>query len=357
MSLQDEKYKEIALQYRGVALNTLSSALSRHVADQPELETSLASCLILCSMEIIIGDTAQWYSHLQGAYEVIRSASATIHEKSPFLPTGFLDTWDGRFLLQNFAFHDVLMTVTCNRKPFLRGFYWRGEDDSVPDPYFGLASRLLYLISETSFLNADMAALPHFKHIHHTRDDSGVSKAKIVPEGAFVDDEFFAHDPSVYTASTFSSRASDIEMQLLQWQCASSSDTSLVASAECYRSGALIHLYRCLRQHLPDLTQLLEFKVSQAVQTFMECLDTMPPGCLPECTLLFPLFMAGGEARQQNDIAIIRNRLVGILNSRYFKNFASAIEVLDEVWAARSAGKSLDWSDVLREKGWKLALT
>lgn len=115
MSLQDEKYEEIALQYRGVALNTLSSALSRHVSTQPDLETSLASCLVLCSMEIIIGDTSQWYSHLTGAYEVIMSGTTTVQEQSPFLPTGFLDTWDGHFLLQNFAFHDVLMTVTCDR--------------------------------------------------------------------------------------------------------------------------------------------------------------------------------------------------------------------------------------------------
>lgn len=360
LSLQDEKYKRTALQFRGVSLNSLSAALSTRVGE-PDLETSLAACLVLCSMEVILGDTAQWYQHLSGAFEVIRSTSAVDvgQDKSPLVPTGFLASTDGRWLLRNFAYHDIMMSVTCGRRPLLPGFYWANQDESIPDSYFGLASGLMYLISEISVLNSDMAEFPNFVNVLDVRAPQKVDKNLVAN---FFDEEFYIPSGPANTTSTFSIRAHQLESQLLSWQCASSKEPTLIALAEAYRAAALIHLYRTLRLHLPDLTPTLEFKISQVVQTMIECLETMPAGCLPECTLLFPLFMAGGEARNLDHIRIIRQRLVDVLESRHFRNVKAALEVLDEVWKVRAGFRedgpaNVDWSDILKRKGWKLALT
>lgn len=47
--------------------------------------------------------------------------------------------------------------------------------------------------------------------------------------------------------------------------------------------------------------------------------ERMPEGCLAECTLVFPLFIAGGEARDAEHVEIIRERLGMIVDLRRFK--------------------------------------
>lgn len=366
LSLQDEKYSHTALQFRGISLKSLSSALSSRV-NGPDLETPLATCLVMCSNSVILGDTQQWFQHLSGAFEVIRSTSAVDigPNKSPLVPTGFLASSDGRWLLRNFAYHDIMMSVTCDRKPYLPGFYWENQDESIPDSYFGLASRLMYLISEVSVLNSDMADQPHFVNIHEAAAQDQLDMNDL---GHFFDSSFYIPSTPPRTSASFSIRAHSLESQLLTWQCAPSSSPSLIGLAEAYRSAALIHLYRVLRRHLPELTPIIDLKIAQVVQTMIELVAAMPAGCLPESTLLFPLFMAGGEARNLDHIRQIRQRLTDVLETRYFRNVAVGLEVLDEVWAVRTGiaqsngmekgwGTDPDWQNILKRRGWKLALT
>ena len=86
-----------------------------------------------------------------------RCSSLTQIERSGNPKQAVQATFEGRWLLRNFAYHDIMMSVSMDCRPLIRGFYWSSEDDTLADPYFGFASRILYLISETSILNADFA--------------------------------------------------------------------------------------------------------------------------------------------------------------------------------------------------------
>jgi transcriptional activator protein UGA3 len=115
----------------------------------------LASCLVHCSMESISGDTTHWFGHHVGAYEVIRSTS-TISGQGSIDLAPFRRTFEGRWLLRSFAYHDIMMAAVEDRRPLLvAGEYWAFPENSV-DSYFGLASRIMYLISEISILNVNI---------------------------------------------------------------------------------------------------------------------------------------------------------------------------------------------------------
>ncbi|KAF2089140.1 hypothetical protein K490DRAFT_37955 [Saccharata proteae CBS 121410] len=340
LALRDKSYEVLALQSRCNALSSLSSSLSSQERD-PELDLSCS--LVLCSMESIVGDTGiSWYQHLLGASQVIRSSSAFPHSgQLTAADLGrFLSTFEGRWLLRNHAYHDVMHTITMGARPLIQGYYWHSpEEKDLVDSYFGLASRLIYLISEISVLNADMA------------DSASLAERKPHDPGS----------PSV-SRSDFSQRAFMLETQLLEWECRDSQDKHLMAMAESYRAGALIHLYRVIRRHLPDLTATLARKISGPVKTIIESVEQMPMRCLPECTLLFPLFLAGGETESQEYIRIIRQRMLDIVNYRHFHNVEVALAVLDELWRLRGGSptgspRRVDWTDVLQRRNWKLALT
>lgn len=89
----------------------------------------------------------------------------------------------------------------------------------------------------------------------------------------------------------------------------------------------------------------------------------IPEGCLVECTLLFPLFMAGGEARETSDIEPIREKLRAMARWRKFRNVEACLDLLDEVWRRRADGSrrsdqdEVDWLDIVKHRGWKLSIS
>ncbi|RSL83491.1 hypothetical protein CEP51_004464 [Fusarium floridanum] len=216
-----------------------------------------------------------------------------------------------------------------------RGFYWVTEDDSLPDPYFGFASRLLFLVSETSVLNFDFAKVNDLSRTGQTGARGNIS-----------------------------TRARNIEDELQKWLCPSSEiGTPLALLGEAYRNAALIHLYRTLRRHVSGYTAVLQAKIKSCVQAIVKLSQEVSEGCLVECTLLFPLFMAGGEAHEMSEIEAIREKLGNMIKWRKFRNVEACLEVLDEVWRRRADGSrtsdqgNVDWVDIVKHKGWKLSIS
>jgi transcriptional activator protein UGA3 len=79
---------------------------------------------------------------------------------------------------------------------------------------------------------------------------------------------------------------------------------------------------------------------------------------MPESPLLFPLFIAGGEALQPAQMETVRNRLKHTLGQRRFLNIATALEVLEELWRRRGREEpELDWADIHDRSGKQLLLT
>lgn len=212
-------------------------------------------------------------------------------------------TFEGRWLLRNFAYHDMMMSVLMDCRPSIREFYWASEDDTFADPYFGFASRILYLISETSILNA------------------GFAEAKL---------------GSQTRGYNSAERSHKIESEPQSWVCPAGHDGSpLALLGEAYRNAALIHLYRTLSRYIKSYSSVLKAKLKACVESICKLSRQVSGGCLVECTLLFPLFMAGGEAHETSEIVIIREKLGEMIKWRKFRNVEVCLYVLNEVWRRR----------------------
>ncbi|KAJ3456487.1 hypothetical protein MRS44_016510 [Fusarium solani] len=287
--------------------------------------------MVLCSMESISEATDSWYPHLTGAAAALTEGPNSVCDPKQAVQV----TFEGRWLLRNFAYHDVMMSVSMDRPPFIKGFYWATADESLPDPYFGFASRLLFLVSETSVLNAD-----------------------------FADANALLQTGQTITHGDRSTRARNIEDELQRWVCPSNERGSpLALLGEAYRNAALIHLYRTLRRHVSGYTAVLQAKIKACVEAIVKLSREVSEGCLVECTLLFPLFMAGGEAHEMSEIEAIREKLGDMIRWRKFRNVEACLEILDEVWRRRADGSRrsdqghVDWIDIVKHRGWNLSIS
>jgi hypothetical protein len=235
LSLGNDIYHVRALEHRSTALKSFASSLS--VSTQSP-EISLAGCLVFCSMSAILGDTAAWHNHLDGAAEIIRSARSNYEH---YDLAAISRTYEGRWLLRNFAYHDILMSVTSDREPLIPGQYWISEEKTTIDSYFGLASEPMALLSMISFLNGDM--------VRHDRQPSVSGSDSAESSTA----DWAGTNLPVTRMDSFSARACQIETDLQNWKCSGSHDPCLVSQAETYRGAALIHLYRVIRHHVPGI--------------------------------------------------------------------------------------------------------
>lgn len=334
LALRSDHYRSLSLHHRGQAMAELNTVMKHESITQ---EMCLAVVMVLCSMESISDATNNWVHHLAGAAAILRAQGVEDRALRP--SDSFLGTHEGRWLLRNFAYHDILASVSLDRRPLLSGDYWLSQDqgsEAVADTYFGFAAQILYQIGEVSSLNADW---------------TDVSDSESTEE----------------ISTSLEARAENIESKLRDWSCPSDISTSqeaLVLLGEAYRQAALIHLYRALRRHRTRPCRLdLSVKVAQCVAAIRDIAASMPQGSLAGCTMLFPLFLAGGEAEDQADIEVIRESLLTMNQSRRFRNFDECLNVLDVVWRLKCAGTrkddadKVDWIDIVKARGWKLSIS
>lgn len=338
----DSSYEVTALEARSKALTTLAKDISSHSDDFTYHETNTAACLVLLTAEVSLGYHTQWYRHMQGAGQMIMSASCegpgkqTIHG-----PATLKGSSEGQWLLRNFAYHDILGSVTLGTRPLIRGNYLEGIT-VVEDTYLGVGSEILTFISEISFVD-----VPCYTDVHI---------------GIPYEDQTAADGPW----ETFLS----IKRRLQRWRCRPGATSALAAAAYSYRSAALIYLYRQMRKHkqafdpfYPSLQvwhepENLQDQITQEVANTLLHVSNVPLNGLPECSLLFPLFLAGGEAIEGDDIDTIRTRLKRTHEFRRFGNIVRALEVLEEVWRRRGDGLGgYDWEHLLASQGVDLLLT
>lgn len=116
--------------------------------------------------------------------------------------------------------------------------------------------------------------------------------------------------------------------------------------AEAYRLSALISLYRRHDMH----RHLLEPTASKILLISAQ----IPEGNKAETGLIYPLFIAGGELTEDENMLICASRCRGIRERSNMMNILGVEEVLALVWKARRDGNEQDWTDVLQEKGWVL---
>lgn len=338
ISLVDGSYAVATLEAQNNAIKNLTSSINAPSNQMIWHETNAATCLALATSQISTSNGNGWLVHLQGAKHFITSAAT--HSGSGEELCGldaFKMTPEGRWILRNFAYHDIIGSVTLGNRPILGSSYVNEISNGI-DSYLGVATSLLSYIGEITSLEDDTPA-----------EDL---------------DETFG--------LLFLAQCAQIEEDLQNWTCPADAEESLAAMANAYRSVALILLYRLIRRRFRadqevQLTEVLEPTTTESFQTKIEAqvvetlrhVSDVPVGAPAEAALLFPLFIAGGEARDEIQIDIIRARLEVNLRKRNFQNISHSLRILEDLWFQRQVFgiESADWVQILEASGEELVLT
>jgi transcriptional activator protein UGA3 len=343
LSLTDQSYKLPALEARCKALSSLSRSVNTLSNDIGHHEANAAACLtfVICDVGVDAGEA--WINHLSAAQHIIMTAKA-VSSAGKVLegPDAFKTTSEGEWILRNFAYHDIIGCMTTRKRPLLGAAYLNDIADVV-DSYVGVATDLLILAAEIGRI-----------------EDETQTKHDATPQDV------------QENIATFHKRCADLQNQLQDWKCQEGTPTELAAVAYAYRSAILIVLYRLVRSRLRSgyfasvsdarsdsrATRSIQDKIETHVEETLNHVAKVPLGSMPESPLLFPLFIAGGEALQPAQMKTVRNRLKHTLGQRRFLNIATALEVLEELWRRRGREEpELDWSDIHDRSGKQLLLT
>lgn len=320
----------IVLENNSRALTTLGRSIRD--ADIAQQETNLAACLVLSTSEISQGHRHSWFPHLQGARQILLTAHRKGYGGQTLYGADALKgTPEGRWLLRNFAYHDIMGSIVSGYPLLLKIEYAYDILDEV-DSYFGVASTILISIARINSLG-----------LH------GVN-------GQPTDD---GNDADL-EGENLQTEIGDIERNLLDWQCIlQDSNPELHDMAHCYRNAALLLLYGRFYERDP---KSYGEKIIPATTELFSCISRLPTGSYTEGSMLFPHFMAGVFASCAEQVAMLRSRMHIILSTRGFRNIEVARTALDLIWSrtgaeSESSTKMLSWPDIRHLVGDGLSLS
>ena len=335
-------YRPTALAARSKSLQSLVHSLSS--CDAAKSEINAATSLILMTSEVCLGFHTYWYRHLTGVKDIIMSAHLPESTGDSVLtgPDALKRTAEGQWILRNFAYHDIIGSVTLGTKPLIQSQYLQGITDVV-DTYLGVGSGILSFISDISCLQ-------------------------------YLD---FVHGFSAYNDQdeAFSNPLKLIEQGLQSWRCSSDTSQALASLAYAYRSSALIYLYRRMIRALGEqagdaayqsheLVSELHLKMQTEVFAICWHVENIVLSEIVESALLFPLFMAGCETTDNSQMNLICLRLELMLAKRHFRNIEQALEILHDIWEQRKAAQDnwsdyheIDWREIVNTPDMVLLLT
>ncbi|KAF5013782.1 hypothetical protein FDECE_200 [Fusarium decemcellulare] len=315
MSYFDASYEAMAIEARVKALSYLSASILD--SDMAQREMNLAACLVLSTAEISLGHRKEWHSHLQGAKHVIESSFVSGHDSQLTSASEALKgTHEGRWLLRNFAYHDIMASVLSGQL-LLHPDYLEGIATTI-DSYFGVALDPLISVAEISSL--DLAQLKH-----------AVSRP---------------FDLSLGIIETTWPLVTKIESNLRSWQCPHVRDSALMSMGRSFRNAALLYLYGRIHDAAPLCESLssstastkstIHDRVEAEVTKTLHHLSNIPLNGCAEGSLLFPLFLAWVATSRNVNMVTISRRIKHIVEKRGFRNFQLGLEALERIWASKS---------------------
>jgi hypothetical protein len=346
MSLTNNELSTVALQVRSIALQSLRTAVETAMTRGASHETNAAACLTLVIGEVCVGNFGSWHNHLNAARHIIQSAVTSTSTGTALHGTdAFRGTSEGRWLLRNFAYHDIIGSVTMRRRPLVDPAYLNGITDVV-DSYLGIATGLLTHVGRVSVFAADLRQREQAARDITIGDDDALS----------------------WTA---------LEHDLWAWQWPQETRQVFIDMALAYKYATLILLYRIARRY-PSLkaranagssykpadvataTESISAIIESLVNKTLAQVEYISVDTYAEAGVLFPLFVAGGETSRHDQIETIRSRLLLTLEKRKFQNISQALGVLEAVWARRQnpePGARVEWEQVLDDSRAELILT
>ncbi|KAI1075089.1 hypothetical protein F5B20DRAFT_595381 [Whalleya microplaca] len=291
---------------------------------------NLATAIMLASLEIIspkvFGYDIPWQKHLSLARELITARPGGLHG----FQSNFREDPVCSFLWSWAAYLDVIGSLSGGPRDSSSAWIFDYELDDIVDGYdeidciMGFTTRCVYLLSKI----ADLARKCDAERIGqdlNMRD--GWEPSEEVVEQAWKLQE-------AVTASMLQSpvpckhihKKGDVE----KWD-----RREMEATNAAFHWAGLVHLYRRIMGKPSE-----DAIVQTAVGRIIECFSRIRPGGTAESCLLFPMFTAGCDARDEGHRSLILNRFVTAENHG-MTQVHNARRLMQKVWKTQKPWETL----------------
>lgn len=318
-------FEQASVLVRGETLNSRSK------------EEILAALLILASAKICSGDTSDWRPYLVMAGE-------TIHLHGGL--TSFMESESVRWLLKNFAYHEILTSSSLNMPKLFSAndfeiIFNQPSSASLPDTLCACCQPLFVVLERINELTRRVRLLlpPDVDSGAHKLRSSSSSQNQ-GPTGEEVEtiyimahnleDKIWALQPAHKILQHLSDH--DVRLQL--------------ALFDSFRLVAIIHMYQSvLRINSASLS--MRVASNRLHRTMDELFGTMVEGILT-----FPLFILGISATNPNTRKYVKDRFDAMVNRLSARNVTQAFSLVEKVWALDSFGRNhVDWNELVDLEG------
>lgn len=347
-----------SLRYRAILYGILAWAawhqgdkeeVARHLFDQASVlvrgetlnsrskEEILAALLILASAKICSGDTSDWRPYLVMAGE-------TIHLHGGL--TSFMESESVRWLLKNFAYHEILTSSSLNMPKLFSAndfeiIFNQPSSASLPDtlcaccqPLFVVLERINELTRRVRLLfppgvDSEARKLPP-SSTSQSPGPSGEEVENIYVMAHNLEDKIWALQPAHKILQHLSDH--DIRLQL--------------ALFDSFRLVAVIHMYQSvLRINSASLS--MRVASNRLHRTMDQLFGTMVEGILT-----FPLFILGVSATNPNTRKYVKDRFNAMVDRLSARNVTQAYSLVEKVWALDDFGRNhVDWNELVDLEG------
>ncbi|KAL8932049.1 MAG: hypothetical protein Q9211_006557 [Gyalolechia sp. 1 TL-2023] len=279
----------------------------RRTLDDPhgKISTStLATAIMLASLEIISPNafevTVPWQTHLTIARRMVlaRGGAESVHRKDKV--SYFLSRW--------FAYLDVLGSLSGgkNDRPLFSGNYWANDDsddDFQIDCLLGFTSRCVSILARIAEL-ARQCDSERIDPVTGTVDEEWKPADEVVTKAEQLrldlqEARMHRYKGCPHRPSTPSLRRKGAGKDEAGWDL-----LEMVATNEAFHWAGLVHLNRRI---LGKKSENLEVQI--AVREIVSTLFKVRKGGTAEACLLFPMFTAGCDAREEGQREVIMERL------------------------------------------------
>ncbi|KAH8900328.1 hypothetical protein GQ53DRAFT_776966 [Thozetella sp. PMI_491] len=349
---------EVAARRQSLCHKFLQDRISLSGTVQRDPLEAMTIILMLVGLQVQNGGrTSKWMDQLDCLRKVIQQWGG----KEAFCKS----SWEAECIYQHFLYHDVMSLIM--ERPTQRAVEGDDLDESLgqsPAVPAGLGTQLpwqKYLDPQESFSSRTEAQSTSSATLDNVHPLLGLSKhlfflMQKIRRITMIEDELgnsVPTDPDMF--SYLEREISGLKFELYPRLEGSAvhidveTRLDLLTLAETYRLAALILLYRRSSMHAHQRPLL--------ARNIISMVDRIPSGNRVEAGLTYPLFLAGGELSEEDEIVRCASKLISIRERVKFLNIEAVEAVLEEVWRERlNGGIPKDWECVLSDWQWVINL-
>ncbi|KAI2622901.1 fungal-specific transcription factor domain-containing protein [Hypomontagnella submonticulosa] len=298
--------------------------------DKSFSNANLATAIMLASLEIIspkvFGSDIPWQRHLGLARELITARPGGLRG----LQTNFRHDPVCSFLWSWAAYLDVIGSLSGGLKGTSSVWIFAYEMDDIDDGYdeidciMGFTTRCIYLLAKIADLarKCDIERIGDDLHVRHDWEPSEeVFEEAARIEAAVTESMVLSPVPCKHIH-----KKGDVE----KWD-----RREMEATNEAFHWAGLVHLYRRIMGRPSE-----DSMVQMAVQKMIDCFGRIKPGGTAESCLLFPMFTAGCDARDEGHRDLILNRFM-TAEKHGMTQIHNARRLMQRVWETEKPWETL----------------